>query len=404
MLPSSMRSRRALIALCALATAAGLHAQDDPGSDTDAVKRVEVTAEGIGREDAIRQALRQALEKGAGAEIASFSTVENFELIRDTIYSRATGLITDYRVTGERALPGGVVEVTVVAQVRPSIVAATWGEVQNALDQIGRPRIVVVINEYIDGRKQDDSIVAARIEELFTKVGFELLDRKAFERLGRLTDDETPAGRDAEQVAKVAQRQGAHILIEGTAHANRAGLEDLYGVVVAFYNCDVTARVYWTDTAKLITSESLPVTRQGVRGRKEFNPQAARAALVAATFPERRQVGAERPLAERLLESVLANWSEQVTAGGEVVLNVKPLSFRDFVRLRGLLQELERVERVDADFTDNSGLFRLRTTRRAAELAERLLTPPFERLLEVTDLKTNRIEATAKPEATSNTN
>jgi hypothetical protein len=354
-------------------------------------RRVTVTAEGIDRDDALRQALRKALEQGAGTQIAAFSEVEHFTLIRDTIYSRATGLVTDYDILKESSGAGGTVILEVAATVKPSVVAATWGAVQNALDQIGRPRMMVVINESIDHQRQPDSIVAARIEEMFTKAGFEMLDRKALIAQAAESGEDID---DADRLPQIAKRAGAHILIQGTANANRAGLEDLWGVPAAFYNCDVLARVYWTDTAKLITSESLPTVRQGVRSRREFSPQAARKALVTATFPD-RPTGRHQPLAERLFESVLSQWATQVTAGGEVVLTVADLSFRDYVALRKELAELERVERVDAEFSSGSARYRLRTTRRAEELAERLLEPPFAKLLEVSDLSANAIKARA---------
>ena len=47
---------------------------------------------------------------------------------------------------------------------------------------------------------------------------------------------------------------GAQIFIRGSANADRAGLEHLYGTPAAFYNCDVQAKVYYTDTGKLLTS------------------------------------------------------------------------------------------------------------------------------------------------------
>jgi len=117
-------------------------------------RRVKVTAEGYNRDDALKQALRKALEEGAGVQIAGHSQVENFALIRDTIYSRAAGLVSDYKVLRESEGPGGSVVMTIEATVRPSTVAEAWGEVQNVLDQIGRPKIMVWVDEKIDGRPQ----------------------------------------------------------------------------------------------------------------------------------------------------------------------------------------------------------------------------------------------------------
>ncbi|MBN2448061.1 MAG: hypothetical protein JXO22_15130 [Phycisphaerae bacterium] len=385
--------RYAIVLLFAVAACAAARAQTSEEPAETRLERVTVTAEGYSRDDAIKQALRMALEKGAGVQIASFSNVENFELIRDTIYTRAFGIVTDYRITAEKPGAGGTVWITIEATVRNSAVAEAWGEVQNVLDQIGRPKMMVVIDEYIDGRLQQDSIVAARIEQMFTKVGFEMVERRGVAELNQREANDAQDERDAAKLARLAKDAGAQILIRGTANADRAGLENLYGVPAAFYNCDVLAKVYWTDTGRLVTSASLPVTRKGVRSRKEFSPQAARAALAAATFPDEADTRRLPALAIRLYESTMENWSTQISAGGEITLEVDNLEFESYVKIRRALGEIERLDSVNGDFTKGQGIFRIKAKIDAATLAELLIETPFKDLLEVTDLKPNRIQA-----------
>jgi hypothetical protein len=374
-------------------------AQEPPTAPEDTQpaesKTVRVTAEGYNRDDALKRALRMALEQGAGVQIAGYSTVANYELIRDTIYSRAAGVVSDYRIVEEKEGAGGTAIITIEATVRPDAVAETWGEVQNILDQIGRPKIMVWIDEHIDGRLQEDSIVAGRIEELFTKAGFDLVARQAVDDIRRRAQAEARAEGDAAKFAQLARDAGAHIFIRGTANANRAGLENLYDIPAAFYNCDVQARVYYTDTGKLLASESLPQTRAGVQSRKEFSPQAARVALVQATYREIDNPALPPPLANRIYESVMAQWSTQITAGGDIDLEIQGLDFRSYLKVRKALADVANVKRVDGDFTKGIARFRIKADLSAETLAEQLTEPPFEEWLEVTDLKLNRIEAKA---------
>jgi len=358
-------------------------------------RTVRVTAEGYNRDDALKRALRMALEQGAGVQIAAYSTVANYELIRDTIYSRAAGVVSDYRIVEEKEGAGGTAVLTIDATVRPDAVARTWGEVQNVLDQIGRPKIMVWIDEFIDGQLQRDSVVAARIEELFTKAGFDLVAKEALDDIRRRAAAEAREEGNPARLAQLAKDAGAHIFIRGTANANRAGLENLYGVPAAFYNCDVQARVYYTDTGKLLASESLPQTRAGVRSQREFSPQAARVALVQATYRDVDNPVLPTPLANRIYEAVMEQWSTQITAGGDIELEVQGLDFRSYVQIRKTLAELERIRRVDGDFTKGIGTFRIKADLSAETLAERLTDPPFDRWLEVTDLKLGRIQARA---------
>jgi len=356
-------------------------------------KTVTVTAEGYDRDDALKQALRKALEQGAGVQIAAYSEVENFALARDTIYSRASGIVSEYRVLkGPEEVAGGSWEVTIEAVVRPSAVAEAWGEVQNVLDQIGRPRIMVLIDERIDGKPVTQSIVESRIEELFTKAGFDLVAREAVEDIRRRATIDAKNEKDVAKLMRIAQEAKAHILIRGYAHADRAGIESIYGTPAAFYNCDVQAKIYTTDTGRLLASESIPVTRRGARSRKEFSPQAARAALVAATFP-RSETRREPALAIRLFESVMEQWSTQISAGGDIVLEVEGLDFKTFVALKKTLADLKRVKSVNADFTKGAGTFRIKAQLSAQTLAEQLIESPFDDWIEIVDLKPNRIQA-----------
>ena len=377
------------VAICG---AVGAAAQGE--AVTDGV-RVRVKAEGVGRDDALRNALRAAIEQGAGAQIASFSEVENFTLIRDTIYSRASGLVSDYRILDETAAAGGVVQLEVEATVRPSVVAATWGEVQNVLDRVGRPRLMVVIDERIDGELQPESFVAARLEQALTEAGFDLVEPKAVAALRKREIRHADLSGDDAKLRRLAKEAGAHLLIRGMANANAAGVEDLYGVPVTFYNCDVLAKVVWTDTGKLLTTQSLPVTRWPSRGQRATNAQGARAALTAATFPERHVPNAPPPLGERLINALLEQWSVDFTAGGELVVEISGVNYEHFARLRGLLAAQQRIGRVDADLTAGTGTYRVRTTLSAEGLAELLSKPPFADTVEVVDLKPTRIQGKA---------
>lgn len=385
--------------LAGLSMALAAPAQPPPiGSDQPPpgeARTVVVTAEGYNRDDALKRALRKALEQGAGVQIAAYSEVANYELLRDTIYSRAAGIVSEYRVLEEKPGAGGTVIVTVEATVRPDAVAATWGEVQNLLDQIGRPRIMVWIDERIDGKFQKDSIVASRIEQMFTKVGFDLVAKQAIDDLRRRARAEARAEGNAAKLAQLAKDAGAHLLIRGTANANRAGIERIYNIPAAFYNCDVQARIYYTDTGRLLASESLPQTRAGVRSRKEFSPQAARSALVKATFPEPDTPAMRPPLASRIYQAIMEQWSTQLTAGGDIELEIQGLDFKAHLKIRKALAEVENVKRVDGDFTKGIATFRIKADLAAETLAERLTEPPFDQWLEITDLKLNRIQAKA---------
>lgn len=364
-----------------------------------ALRTVRVRAEGHNEADAQRRALRKAIEQGAGVELASFSAAENFQLIRDTIYSRAAGVVSDFRVLGEPRRSGGTVELEIEATVRLDVVARTWGELQHLLDQSGRPRIMVWIDERIDGELQPDSIVEARIEEMLAKSGFELIEKSAVEDLRRREGAAAHDEQNFARLAALAKDARAQILIRGFANANRAGLREVYGEKAAFYQCDVTAKVFYTDTARLITSESLPKVEAGARSHHEFSPQAARLALANATLREVDKPDEPAALAQRVYESVTAAWSLAATSAHEIEVEIDGLSFQAYLDVKKAIEAVAGVRSLTGEFTKGIASFRIRAEMRADVLAEKLAADPLRQFVEIVDLKLNRIQArsVAKP-------
>ena len=95
-------------------------------------------------------------------------------------------------------------------------------------------------------------------------------------------------GIDAEEEGNIAKVQaiakdfGTQIFITGTGQANAAGVKEIHGQAVAMYNCDAMAKMYYTDTAQLLASKSIPTQRGGARGYHTISPQAGKKAFLDA--------------------------------------------------------------------------------------------------------------------------
>ncbi|HOA74457.1 MAG TPA: hypothetical protein PL151_07085 [Phycisphaerae bacterium] len=353
----------------------------------DEVVVVEAEGEGLDKDQAIKAALREALEKGGKVEIFSQSQVENFQLIHDTIISRAEGIVTDYQIVKgpTPVVGGGTVKVWIKARVSKKAMVDSWGAIQNVLNQIGRPKIMVHIVEKIDGNTEAQSILETKIEERMLKSGFDLVDRNQVQAIAEKEKADAAVQDNLARLQAIAKDFGAHILITGTANANQAGMENLYGTPVAFYNCDAQVKVFWTDTGKLLASVGLPQTRGGARGRKEFSPQAGKQAL---------DIAGQRVVNE-IYQQVLSQWSTALSAGGELILEVEGLKAPAAIRLRKMLSEIEGVEKVNYDMTGGLVRFRINARMGGQDLFERLAEGEFEKAIELLDLKPNRIQAKA---------
>lgn len=355
------------------------------GYQAPEVVEVEAEGQGITEEEARRDALRHALEKGAVNEISSRSQVENFELIRDTIYARADGIITDFKILEQGDGVGGVKFCKIRAKVSKSAVALTWGEVQNVLDQIGRPAIAVYIQEKIDGMPQDGSILESKIEERLLKAGF---DVRAGAQLRAIAEKESMDASSEGNVAKmqaIAKDFHTQIFITGFAHADAAGVKELAGEPTAMYNGGGEIKMFYTDTAQLLASESLANWRGGARGFRDVSPQAGKQALANA--------GEE--LVERCYRTVMKNWATRISAGGELTLEIEGMAMGDAIKLKKKIKEIsDKIVSVDGpSATKGVMTFRIKAKMTAETLAEYLVEGEWATLIEIVDLKSNRIQA-----------
>jgi len=364
----------------------GEEPKTDVKAKTDDVVEVEAEGEGVNKEQALKAALRNALEKGGKQEIFSDSKVENYQLIHDTILSRAQGIVTDFKVLEEKKAMGGIVKVKIKALVSKSVLKESWGAIQNVLNQIGRPKIMVYIVERIDGKQEEQSLLETKIEERLLKSGFDMVAKTAIDANKKKEMDDAAATGNAAKAQAIAKELDADIFMVGTANANQAGMEDLYGTPAAFYNCDAQIKAYYTDSAKLLASKGLPNTRGGARGRKEFSPQAGKMALDFA--------GGN--IVEELYAQVMEQWATQISAGGELVLEVNGANFKVANSLKKAIAEIEGVNSVNMKFTKGVATYAINAKMGAQDLAEKLSEGEFEKMIEIQDLKLNRIQANAK--------
>jgi hypothetical protein len=347
-------------------------------------KTVTVEGQGVSADEAKRDALRRAIEQGAGVELASYSRTENFELIRDTIFSRAEGVVSDYTILEQGEGAGGIYFCKIRADVRPDAVAKEWGEVQNVLDLRGNPKIMVYIIETIDDRVSTSSILESKIEERLIKRGFQVYARQQLDAIAAKEADDAARSGNSTKMADLAKGFGAQIFIMGHANANQADRSTVHGVSLVNYNCDVMAKTYYTDTAKLLASNSLPSVRGGARGERQFSPQAGKMAIHRAS----------EPLIDALYELVMKSWASEITFGGHIDLEVDGVSkVGDVLRLRKEFAAIPGVESVNGRYSNGRGVFRIRATINGEDLAERLVEGNWEKRIELVDYSLNRVQA-----------
>ena len=102
---------------------------------------VTVTGAGTSKEEAIHDAMRKAVERGAGTFIYSQSKTRDFVLVKDTVLARSAGFIQSHKVLSSKQQEDGTWEVKIKAIVSVKGIVDTWGAVTTLLKQMGRPKL-----------------------------------------------------------------------------------------------------------------------------------------------------------------------------------------------------------------------------------------------------------------------
>jgi len=110
----------------------------------------ESAREVIAREKALDEARRAAVEKAVGVSVEARTVVENFQVVKDQILSRATGYLNDIKILEEGKTDFGVYEVKIQADVEVSALVEDLDRFQKILGWQKNPRISIIIEPDIE--------------------------------------------------------------------------------------------------------------------------------------------------------------------------------------------------------------------------------------------------------------
>jgi len=341
---------------------------------------VTVVGAGADRDEAVRDGLRKAVEKGAGAFIYSHSQTKDFALVRDTVLARAAGFVQSHTVLAAKEMDDGTWEVRIKAVVSRKGIEDAWGVVTTMLKQMGRPKIMVFINERIGNNVVADSTVQTRIENLLLKSGFLLVNKEQLKAIDQKDLQAAVAEDNAAKLQAIAKRFGAQLFITGSANATSGGQKNIGGVQLHTYEAEANVKCYRSDTAQLLSA----VPGRPARGVDRVWRSAAKRALDAEA----------KLIAPKVQHDILRFWQDALAGRGEVQLHVGPVTFKQYVRLKKALKAVKQVKDVSAKYHNKIAECSLQSDVNAETLAEKLMESIEN--LEITDVSQNVIKAAFK--------
>lgn len=376
-----------LAASSLIMAAAQARAEDD-------VVTVKVQGQGIDKDGALKDALRKAIEQGGQAEIMSKSQTKDFALEYDVVLSRASGLVKDYKILGERSAQG-VTFVDIEARVSKKLIDATWGEVAILLKQLGRPKIMVIFTEIIHDLDrpdpsrevvQKDSILGTAIERKLIKLGFKLVNPGQMKEIDRKKAEVAAMEDDADALKALAMNYGAQVYLKGVSRASGPEKTTAAGINLNMWETDVTIQGFWTETGDAIFSN----TMTGVRGGSRVaGPVGGRQALEKSGVK----------LAESSVYDLLEAWTRGTAGGvGDVIVEVGNVAdIKQGILIKKVLAEISGVEEVVKDGAKGTVKYTVQTNMNAEEFVEHLIEAKFEGFeLDITDQKMKTITCRVK--------
>lgn len=337
-------------------------------------KEVTVTGEAAGDslqayDEALKDALRKAVEMGVGVFVSGDTYTKNFELISDKIFSQARGYIEDYEVIS-KIVEDGMYKVTIRATVSTKKIESTLRDLNILKDILGYPRLMVIGFEKIDGELSDGASAQTQIERVFLDKGFDMVDKFTVEEI-KERDFKINQVDNINLAATLGKKYGAEVVLIVNAFADFQQDVEEYGVNIRFYNGNVQAKIVDADTGKLLGTES--ITEMG-RARDSL---------------ER----AGKKIAPKLMEKVVKVWRERgYGSGNEVEIVVSEISYPSFMKLKKEIEKIRGVESTsNPSFTKNVGALRVKGTIQADDMAVKLSELKTVRL-EITGVTQNRID------------
>jgi hypothetical protein len=205
---------------------------------------------------ALKEAFRVAVEQAVGFQVKSETMVQNAQLISDRILVKSEGYVKKWQQIRE-GRDGAHYFIEIEALVHRGLLNKDLFlngiDVQQVYDWIGKPRLLVLINDNIDGKGSLTGFARAEVESLFKAKGVMVLSH---EQLKNIQQRDVQLAFDRpDKAAALGKRFGAEIVIVGTCLSQFSRELDIAGFKQVFYSAQLDAKAYRTSNAEILMAK-----------------------------------------------------------------------------------------------------------------------------------------------------
>lgn len=353
---------------------------------TQSLKLITVEAEGVApvineklneaREAAKRNLARDALEKAIGAQVQAVTKMENFEVVKDKVFSQTQGLVKRIDVKKEWVDSDGLLHLTGTCGVAEKNLDVVLGPA--VIDALGNPRVVILIDERVGNKISFMSTAEGEVQKIFEKAGFMIIDHRLVTNNGAIDVASTIMAQSPEGLLQVAQACNADVVVCGTAYSENYMHQKRLGIDLYHMRSRVRLRAILVDTKQTLGFE------EGSTHNENDRPYSLNEAL--GRTPEDGAVRGLRPAANVAAKNIvnkiayaLVSGSAGGIPGRTVKVIITGIDFKTSRLLRDKLLGLGGVSGVyQRNFKNNRLELDVVSDKTSEEIAEYLSDNKFE--------------------------
>ncbi|MEI7903849.1 MAG: hypothetical protein WCI43_00365 [Candidatus Firestonebacteria bacterium] len=210
----------------------------------------------VTRKNGVDAARRAVIEKALGVYVTGQQMISKSLLIQEKIFSKTAGYIKEEKVLSE-SMSGPYWKTKLWAKVR-------IGNIKNDIDALdlmikttaGNPRVVVLLEEYLDGVKQETSNAATFIMGDLLSKGYKVVDQQQLDKIKADDLTKAAAAGDEKAAAGIAKRYDADVAVTGKValSANLSDSDYYKGWYIG--QASINAKVVKTTTGQLLYAVS----------------------------------------------------------------------------------------------------------------------------------------------------
>jgi hypothetical protein len=352
---------------------------------------------GLARDQAIDDALRNAVEQGLGTFVQSSTLVENYQVVSDNILSWSNGYVKNYQIVSEGMTDATTYQVSIQAELQLSNLKNDWESVQNIISQMRNPRILIIMEEQNIGQSYDRyhflsvdmTSAEATLINKFLENGFEVVDAATMRANIKREQAAAALAGNTKAAANIAKTLGAEVIITGKAVAKVATGINLGGMKSCQAN--LTSRVIKADVATIIATSST---------------HAAFPHIDEVTGGTKAIEKAANKMANELINKITKKWQDEFYNATTIKLTVSGIEsftqlndFKSTIKfyIRGIKDVYQR------NFNAGNAELDLKITGNAEQLARQLEAKDFEKFdVQVVGITMNKVAAKILPKENVN--